>query len=254
MISGKKHQIGFSIIVLYIVLIYLINIASFISAWFFPDQNLWWLSSANKRYFFTSGAYICVALLIWIEWANINEYHLDRNSLMIFALLGPLWRVKGENPLESVYVVIILFASIIIYIVFWVIVIGLVIEGFQPIIFSQISRYIPSDKPLADIVRNFISGLAPIVAVEEFIFRGYLWGYLQKFGWTERKSSFTQAVLFWGGHFSTIIQTPLSFFITIPMGTWVFSGIVREKKQIFWSIMVHSLLNAVIPVVVATFL
>ena len=106
----------------------------------------------------------------------------------------------------------------------------------------------PSNNIILEVIRRAIYDLSYVAPIEEILFRGLLWGYLVRVGWKEDKVFWFQAVLFWISHISRI-EYPVSFFITIPISTIVFSILVRYSKQLFPSIIAHTVLNTLVPIV-----
>ena len=98
-------------------------------------------------------------------------------------------------------------------------------------------------------VRNFFFTLSFISPFEEIITRGVFWGQLRKWNFDENKIFWLQAVLFWFLH-GWQISTPISFFITLPIITLIFSLLVRNSKQLFPSIVSHTLIDTLGPIIV----
>jgi membrane protease YdiL (CAAX protease family) len=98
-------------------------------------------------------------------------------------------------------------------------------------------------------IRQFVYQFAFVSPFEEIIFRGYLWGYLRRFGWKENRILLVQAVLFWFVHLGYIKMYPITFFITIPIITIIFSLLTRYSKQVFPSMIAHTIINAITPII-----
>lgn len=92
---------------------------------------------------------------------------------------------------------------------------------------------------------NYVVSELSFVPQEEILFRGFLLGYLRRNGWEDKKALWLQGVIFWGTHFSRIIITPFSFFITLPILIFIISLLAYKSKQLFPSILCHSVLNAI---------
>jgi membrane protease YdiL (CAAX protease family) len=88
------------------------------------------------------------------------------------------------------------------------------------------------------------------IIFEEFIFRGFLWGYLIRFGMTEWKLIVLQGIAFWFIHLGSITN-PSAFFIVIPISTVLFSYLRKSSNSLFPPIIAHLLLNTLI--VLATY-
>ena len=88
---------------------------------------------------------------------------------------------------------------------------------------------------------------------EEILFRGFIWGYLREYGWKENKIAWAQGILFWFSHFGNLV-TPFSFFVAVPIVTMISSQLTKRSKQVFPSILSHTIMNAVSSVLsLATF-
>jgi membrane protease YdiL (CAAX protease family) len=99
------------------------------------------------------------------------------------------------------------------------------------------------------IVRNFLYALTLVAPFEEIIWRGVFWGQLRKWNVNENRIIWLQGVLFWLLH-GWQIFTPITFFITIPTCTLIFSLLIKHSKQLFPSIVSHTLINTFAPIFV----
>jgi membrane protease YdiL (CAAX protease family) len=80
---------------------------------------------------------------------------------------------------------------------------------------------------------------------EEPLFRGFLWGYLRRMGWTEVKTWFFVASLFWLGHLYYVGRAPLVFWIEIPLAALIFGLLAWKSRSIATSMMAHSTVNGI---------
>ena len=120
---------------------------------------------------------------------------------------------------------------------------------------TQVERYIESNAffakmPMTLIIRNFLQTLTFVALYEEFFWRGVFWGQLRKWNVNENRIFWWQGILFWLLH-GWRIFTPITFFITIPIVTIMFSLLVKYSKQLFPSIISHTLVNIFGPIFVA---
>jgi membrane protease YdiL (CAAX protease family) len=93
------------------------------------------------------------------------------------------------------------------------------------------------------LIREIFRGMfaAPL---EEFVFRGFLWGYLLKIGISMKKAMWIQIVMFWSSHIFEIGNIPF-FMITLPIGTYFFSYLRKQSNNLSPSIMSHLLFNTI---------
>jgi len=80
---------------------------------------------------------------------------------------------------------------------------------------------------------------------EEPLFRGFLWGYLRKLGWSENKILLSQAGLFAFAHVELLLAGwPISFALTF-VGGVLLGWLVMRSRSISVSILSHGFANAV---------
>ncbi len=79
---------------------------------------------------------------------------------------------------------------------------------------------------------------------EEPLFRGFLWGYLRKGGWSDGWICLFQAGLFMLGHIYYLNSLPISFWIIVPTGGLVLGWLAWRSRSIATSISAHATLNA----------
>ena len=125
-----------------------------------------------------------------------------------------------------------------------------IIESFQPNMYIEMKV-----EPNLGfyLIRDVIYNLSFVAIMEELAFRGVLWGYLRGIGWKESKIFWAQAILFWLTHIWQIFN-PITFFITIPIGTIIFSLLTRYSRQVFPSIIAHTIMNTAGPLLVYYFI
>ena len=78
---------------------------------------------------------------------------------------------------------------------------------------------------------------------EEIIFRGFLWGYLQKFGWRNWWIWLFQAFMFWIAHLN-LLDRAYSFVVVTPIMALIFGVLVWRTKKIDASINCHAIFNS----------
>ena len=79
---------------------------------------------------------------------------------------------------------------------------------------------------------------------EEPLFRGFLWGFLRKKGWSEVIILLFQAALFMLAHAYYFNKMPLMFWISIPFGALALGFLAWRSRTISTSMAAHSMMNA----------
>lgn len=204
-----------------------------------------------------------------MERAQLSTYHIDPLFLWMFVFGKPIefaLMLTGLTNTPSVYALIIyggyLLASLVIAKVIWElasnsnlqyrysmpwvgvgVVIGLVcgtLSGFiisQQLVMSTISTSFGSVLVLI-IQQTSFAGLA-----EEPLFRGFLWGYLKKAGWTENRILVYQAILFLVAHLQYLfVGYWRSLILTFLLGL-VFGWLVKQSRAISTTVVAHGLIN-----------
>ena len=100
-----------------------------------------------------------------------------------------------------------------------------------------------------NLIRNLIFNLSFVSPFEEIIIRGVLWGQLRRLNIADGKIVWIQGVLFWLMHFWELFNW-VTFFIVLPIVIATLSFLVFRSKQLFPSIVSHTLINTLIPVLV----
>lgn len=100
---------------------------------------------------------------------------------------------------------------------------------------------------MSDLLQAFISNWLWFVAsggiLEEPIFRGFLWGFLKRSGWTDILILFFQAFLFMVSHLNHI-DHPITFWLVGPSLGVILGVLALRSKSILPPIVAHSLYNA----------
>lgn len=210
---------------------------------------------------------LCIGLtaLIWIEIRNLEEFHIDKFTIITF-ILGSLLRPRVGIAGEAYFSGLVRLSGILIVIVLivkkpktlrtnlrWSLT-GIIAGSISVILIAILELYLrPTWLPspllqnstaptvLGMIFKQFSMG----VPLEEIWFRGFLWGYLRRYGWEENKIIWTQGLLFWLIHFSRIFAEPFTFFLVIPLFTLILSKLRSYSKQIYPSILSHTIMNTV---------
>jgi membrane protease YdiL (CAAX protease family) len=223
------------------------------------------LRYAQLKYTTLVFSYLFLAFCMLLEKENLENFHIDKASLLIFSCTAipffrPILNISGEN-----YALVSIAASgVLIFFVlyqnwskipspnfYWTL-IGILItciilipaNYINYLAYSSVgnAKFDILEKSIHDLIYN----LSFVSVAEEMIFRGFLWGYLRLMGWSEKKAFVIQFVLFWAGHAFQITTSPLTFFISTPIISLVVSYLTYRSKQIFPSIISHTLYNTFI--------
>jgi len=219
---------------------------------------------------FEVAMYLLIGILIFREKDNLVDYFIDKLSVVIFILSSTIlgfFVLFYEAPMYWIALI------------FWGIAVSLIIllrkrrlnfekikadtyawlfTGFTIGIFLSfflaIPRYLALEeqfqKSSHTIVYLFVLFLFSLVnqfvhasVIEEFMFRGFLWGCLRKFGMADKWILFVQAGLFWVAHIN-YIDRGYSFWVVVPLSGLVFGLLAWQSKSIATSMIAHSVVNA----------
>lgn len=86
--------------------------------------------------------------------------------------------------------------------------------------------------------------LSTAAALEEPLFRGFLWGELRDRGWKEVHIWLFQALLFTLGHIYYLGAANISFFAVVPLGALLLGWIAWKSRSIGTSMLVHGISNS----------
>ncbi len=222
---------------------------------------------------FEAITYGLICFLIWRERNDLINFNIDRSVLTI-VLVGIIFRTSTSrtNVLIILELAFLLVALLIIIVLRkgklnipknrnadyrWIIgsfLIGILLSLFFTIpVMVNNNEGCLAAKPdfvslVATLISNILNELSHASIPEEILFRGFLWGYLRKIHWQEKSILLLQALLFWLIHIN-LLNHPYSFWMTIPVSTMVLSILVYYSHSVITSIVSHTILNAMIPVV-----
>ena len=261
--TGQKHNVFLlnavnnrNLIFIALGLRFIMGLGNFIP----DDKNIY-----IYLFLYEALTYILICSLVVLNSDNLSQYFLDRPALILFMLGGTLLRTTIiEIPicLEMIP--------------FW----GATIWLF----FYLKKRQIPLNKPMpnwwlwgmligvlwglsiliininrASITGNFNALLIPILVdmmhqtshssiMEEPLFRGFLWGYLNSRGWKNLHIWIFQAFLFWLVHIS-YISRPFTFWIAAPLAGLLLGALAWKTKSFAAPILAHTIFNVIIQVI-----
>jgi membrane protease YdiL (CAAX protease family) len=226
---------------------------------------------------YQDGTYFLIAVLILLKRNSLNDYHIDFTSLMIFTLVpiaktvityivNPFTEWKGMS-LSQFYpywwIQIIISSSLLIALfVFrpkldrrkvrevlpWLLIaiaIGIcigILGGF--ILRLQSSVRNPNHPSVPLFIVSFFAQLGNAAAMEEPLFRGFLWGYLKNIRWKDYWIWIFQALLFMLGHIYYLGVYNYSFWIIVPFDALILGFIAWRSRSIGTSMIAHGLFNS----------
>ena len=224
------------------------------------------------QYYFVLASYFCLGFILWFEKNDLQNWNLDKYSLFVLIVMGFI-RIKLNVVSEEFFRILIsLFGLSLLFgiILHWKKIpatsirwalIGLLSCIFViPLAFIEstvlekyaISSALYHNKFFSYAVHNLFYTLAFVAPYEELVLRGALWGQLRRWNIDEVKIAWIQGVLTWLLHFWQITN-PITFFLTIPIQTIILTLLVKYSKQIFPSILSHTLVNLFVPIVLSLF-
>jgi membrane protease YdiL (CAAX protease family) len=250
----------------------LLIIVILVQVFFLQFVQLFNIVNHYLAYVYITTSYVVIAVLIWSEIKQLHEYHLEKFTLFLFIFSSLVRRRLGING-EVYFLLIIALSGLSVIVVmllnrtcipknkirwalagaFWgcvLLILTVLCESFQWKIW--IDKTLISDNIALIILRQVVFNYSFGVIVEEMIYRGFLWGYLRKIGWEEKKIIWGQGILFWLSHLYRI-RTPITFFLTIPLLTFVSSKLVQRSRQVFPSILSHLITNTMAPILLNIF-
>ena len=98
-------------------------------------------------------------------------------------------------------------------------------------------------------VECFVIQLSNAAVMEEPLFRGFMWGCLEKSGWRQAWILLFQATIFCIGHVYYLPHDPI-FFIGTFIDALVFGFLVWKSKSIGTSMIAHGLINSLVDLIV----
>jgi membrane protease YdiL (CAAX protease family) len=216
---------------------------------------------------FELGLYIIIVIMILQGKNCLSEFNIDKYSLVLFIVFEAILRTGSVTSMSIIYFVLFLLASI--YLVLslrkshpnlkgfrindldWTF-IGL-LSGFVFSFLIAIPGYLQSKNssgpstPISILIGAFllmfINSFSHSAALEEPVFRGFLWGYLSDRGWTDKKIWLFQAGLFWLAHIK-YIGRPYTFLITAPLIGLLLGFLAWKSRSIAPSMIAHATYNA----------
>lgn len=239
-----------------------------------PCYGLLPISKDMGLMLFQIGTYLLTAVMILLKRDCLEKYHIDRLSLglLVFAPLGCFvtqgilqggWsELPVSTCVNGIFALLFLLALLlwkpeigsgerkcmgrwvslaIIVALCQSLVTGWLIH-FQRTIPPEARIYLPGEAVRA--VLLIFTQLSTAAALEEPLFRGFLWGTLRDRGWREVHIWLFQALLFTLGHIYYLGPANLSFFVIVPVGTLILGFAAWRSRSIGISMLIHGISNS----------
>jgi membrane protease YdiL (CAAX protease family) len=222
------------------------------------------------------GTYFFSLLLIYWERRIIDLFNIDYFVLLLILVLKPietiilkLWGLNHFLAIDKIGGIIICIISLLFSILFikeiksfkslkisfinlLYIVIGIFVGIITIVILAYPSSFQVNESYLPFSIKKLLSSPFGIQILyqsgyagvsEEPLFRGFIWGYLIKFGFKNWQAFLAQVFLFMLAHIYYINTLPISLFIIVPIGAISTGLIVWKTKNISSSIAAHGVMN-----------
>jgi len=218
-------------------------------------------------YTFIISAYAVIIIMLLIEGHPVESFSLDSMSLLII-VVSCFIREKFYVGGEIFYLVILALLGLSILVIaikkrlfvykfdlknifpifLWTLITLFVVSMVEIVevkMLPEVTGVPPQfniSLALQQAFRETVFQVSWVTVAEEVFFRGFMPGYLIKLGLKEKNAFIIQAVVFWLMHFRNI-NTPITFFISIPLLTISMTMIVWRYKKVSAAILIHTLAN-----------
>lgn len=221
------------------------------------------------RYVFENGTYCLTAVLILLERDRLSQFKINLFAITIF-LLAPIlrpivyWATAKHIPFSGmgfswIEIIVSVILSLVLilsrtriqkdslkYTLKWT-VISVFVGVLTSIGISFVYRYFDTRGDLHPTftiyIVLFITQLSSAAICEEPLFRGFLWGYLEKRGWKQIWVCLFQAGIFCIGHLYYLPDFPV-FFIGTFVVAFILGLLVSRSKSIGTSMIAHGIINS----------
>lgn len=238
-----------------------------------PRYGLLPISTETAMTLFDAGTYLLVGITILLKRNSLAEYHIDRFALTLL-LLAPAGWVGSEclmNGWQQVrpaaWMNLALSVLLLIALLIWrptlpkrgtkhmlrwagiALAVGFCLSvamgwliHFQNTI--QFSDEVPLFRMVPYAVIGIFQQLGYAAAIEEPLFRGFLWGFLKERHWKDMWIWLFQAFLFMMGHIYYFGTLNVSFWVGVPLGALVMGLVAWKSRSIGTGMIVHGMTNS----------
>jgi membrane protease YdiL (CAAX protease family) len=203
------------------------------------------------RFWFPFLSYLLILCVFWVNIGNTEETNIDIISFSIILILSLYFSV-----LYLPYVIGFLLFLLVVHLVIAYKLGNLTFQNVSNIgkkssitililgiLFSLIAF---SGDTLSEISGYLSSAQFPGVVFEEILFRGFLWRFLEKKGFKPIYAMLISSSLFWFAHFNLLVDTSLSFWITLPVVSFGLGYQFFRTRSLSSSILTHFVYNVFI--------
>jgi membrane protease YdiL (CAAX protease family) len=229
------------------------------------------ISKTMVKYIFEDGTYLLTALVIVLKRNSLADYNMGICALALFMiapvaqLISQYLVVQYRGPVQAdLWVRIAISLGLLILllvcrpkvrkrsvkeILLWGLIavavgigIGFLLGKLNGLQSAEKSPVHPSGLL---IMTMFFTQLGNAAVMEEPLFRGFLWGFLEKLHWKGCWIWLTQAGLFWLGHIYYLGVANYSFWIIVPVGGLFLGALAWRSRSIGTSMVTHGLFNSI---------
>jgi membrane protease YdiL (CAAX protease family) len=218
---------------------------------------------------YRNGTYLLTAILILLEKDKLAQFKINVFAITIFLLapvLKPIIYITAEKRipfgnLDFSWIQIIISILLCLYLIFshtgiqkdklkyyvkWTVIsilAGVITAVGVGLIYSNFTSRSSMHPSVLIFIVLFITQLTNAAVCEEPLFRGFMWGYLEKRGWKQMWIWLFQAGVFCLGHVYYLPQYPV-FFIGTFVAALILGLLVWRSKSIGSSMIAHGIVNS----------
>ena len=192
------------------------------------------------------GTYVLIFFMILIHRSNLQDYQIDKIALWIIILSRTLFRTGTFSLVNMIYFLLgVILAAVylrgyfsfkpqtgrirrVFISIILAVVIQVILQIVLPIFIAtaiinefNLSQILPNWHGWPDlsvVLNGLIYNIFYVAVFEEIVYRGFLWGYLEKKGWGLTGILFFQAGLFWAAHLFYWNSSPYTLWVAVPIG------------------------------------
>lgn len=225
-----------------------------------------WVNQNLAMAVYLCGTYLCTGVLLCLNLDRLEQFCISVPALLLF-LVAPLLSALTNSSDPTAIFRIIVAVTVGVYLmanrqslsvvkqspgrVAGNLTLTLVAAAVGVVVLLTISGYTgplgPGGEPATPgwLVSSLCFQLGYAAVSEEPLFRGFLWGYLRRWGLSPAWTAVVQAGLFWVGHLY-YMDTGLNFWLCIPLASLLLGFVVVRTRSIAYSMALHTLLNSLL--------
>lgn len=215
--------------------------------------------------------YVLLIALVYFEKDTLQTYGIDRLGLFVLLMLRPviltLQAIRYTSDLPS-RVGLLVLALLAIWVARTVrisdlfsspsgkalgfaLLIGAVMGAGNGVLIAvyQGVHIVVDRMDIFVVFQLFIIQLATASALDEFLFRGFLMGWLRQRQLRPAAIFTAVTLLYWMGHVHYLGGWPISFWIVTPIASAVLTGLAMKTRSATTSLLAHGVFNVVTQVV-----